>query len=324
MPERNKTPMILLLQKEYFEQFFSFLELLDHLKVNSCSCHDMDTETVTEDNVTDKLCAKNEQVDVSFPEDIGVKDVQESEKQRKGGSQDLQVHNLCQIIWDLLMLLLTNPTILNNLKYFGQVPGGNGSPTKGSSTVSEVGDTPVNWNMLLDSKFTHKLLYSLQVVDQIKNSSKEMKTNSRDDSMSSDSEYSDVDDDEEDAKQSLSLWVKHFVEKEGLKHLYNILMSGCLEAKEDSPWTFWQQECLAYLLKLICEFGTIKMDSEDNGDESEEVFESRALQQRQMNIQQRDGEFRVRYKSTDKEETIFIKCLSQVRTFYLVAHFFRH
>ena len=309
--------MILLLQKEHFEQFFSFLELLDNLKVQTSESLGMGPGNVMDD--TQQSCSEKEQGDVSLPERL-----QPRERQFKGGAQYTQVHHLCQIIWDLLMLLLTNPTILNNLKYFGQTPNDEESLSRNSSDNSEIEDLPeVDWSMLLDSRFPHKLLYSLQVVDQIKSASKDMKNSSSDDSMSSDSEFSDMDDDEY-AKQNMTnlcSWGRHFVEKGGLKHLCDILMSGCLEAKEGSPWTFWQQECLAFLLKLICEFGTMKIDSEDNADESEEVFESSLMQQMQMNIQRKDGEFRVRYKSTDKEETIFIKCLSQVRETPFCSYF---
>ncbi|KAJ7390778.1 Ubiquitin carboxyl-terminal hydrolase 34 [Desmophyllum pertusum] len=84
-------------------------------------------------------------------------------------------------------------------------------------------------------------------------------------------------------------------------------MSGCLEVSGNALWTQWRQECLAHLLKLICEFGTMKRSSDDDDD----VFASSAESDvNKLQIQKKDGQFRVRYKSTDKEEVICIKCLS--------------
>ena len=314
--------MILLLQERYFEQLFAFLELLDHLKVEPSKPLDVETseemdctENVTGGEGSQKPCKEKETRTALCVESVSSKVLQTGEKWRTWRAQDVQVQSLCHLIWDLLTLLLTNPTILSNLKYFGQTSNEGKSPSNDSSDTSEGGNTStVNWNLLLDSQFLHKLLYSLQIIDLIKTSAKEMNSNSSDDPMSSDSDFSDLDDDE-DTKQEMTRspsWGKQFILNGGLKHLCDILMSGCLEVKDDIPWTFWQQECLACLLKLICEFGTMKMDSEEDENENEEVFESSVMQQRQLNIQRRDGEFRVRYKSTDKEETIFIKCLSQV------------
>ena len=101
-------------------------------------------------------------------------------------------------------------------------------------------------------------------------------------------------------------WGYRFMEYGGLRHLYEILMSGCLEVKENSIWTQWHQECLAHLLKLICEFGTMKCSSDDDDD----VFMSSESDTKKLQLQRKDGKFRVRYKSTDKEEVICIKCLS--------------
>lgn len=127
-------------------------------------------------------------------------------------------------------------------------------------------------------------------------------------SSKSSSDSSDTSDDEADKGQPLASWGSRFVEFGGLQHLYNTLMNGRLQAARCGHlWTPWQEECLAYLLKLICEFGTIKSDEDED-----EVFSCSDGEQQSQQFQQKDGRFRVRYKSTDKEETIFIKCLSQV------------
>jgi ubiquitin carboxyl-terminal hydrolase 34 len=50
-------------------------------------------------------------------------------------------------------------------------------------------------------------------------------------------------------------WSQSFIKNGGLKHLYNILMSGVLQNK-DGEDNEWQQDCLILLLKLIGHLGT--------------------------------------------------------------------
>ena len=311
-PEWNSTPMIILLQEKYFEQLFSFLEALDCFiasKSSRTGMSVMDSSTLPQ--VSNKNVAAGEVQDEIEEMDSG------------GGHQDKppllplmesRVEFLCGITWELLFLLPTNQSILNKLKYFGRVlhqdPKGHDTKIDAEQTTEKVHSGKKLWDSLLDPNFPHKLLYSLQVIDLIHNSSKEAQsqfspTYSR---LSSDSDISDNEEDKETATAQVQLasWGLQFIEYGGLRHLYGILMSGCLEVRGNSLWTQWRQESLAHLLKLICEFGTMKRSSDDD----DEVFASSESIATKSQIQKRDGQFRVRYKSTDKEEVICIKCLS--------------
>lgn len=306
-PNWDSTPMIILLQEQYFGQLFAFLEALDHF---------VDKTSSTAEKSLGNSCKFSERSVNSAAVEEGVETSRQMESEEKPPLLPLmesRIEFLCGIAWELLFLLPTNQSVLNKLRYVGQ---GSDSQCEDSSNKGEVDqrtgdenkmDENNNWQSLLDPNFPHKLLYSLQVIDLIHNSSKEAQTPlsptySR---LSSDSDVSD----NEDEKNIVVLqgqgfpWGYQFIELGGLRHLYEILMSGCLEVKGNSQW---HQECLAHLLKLICEFGTMKRSN----DEDDDVFATSESDTKKLQLQRKDGKFRVRYKSTDKEEVICIKCLS--------------
>jgi hypothetical protein len=64
-------------------------------------------------------------------------------------------------------------------------------------------------------------------------------------------------------------WSQRFIRNNGLKHLYSILMSGVLQ-KGKLDVGEWQQDCLAQLLKLLCQLGTSVLE-EAPGDEVEAI-----------------------------------------------------
>ena len=302
--------MIILLQEQYFEQLFAFLEALDRFVASQCSTSDKSLlsdsstvrETLQESVTTEEVVEQTEELE-------------EDDKPPLLPLMESRVEFLCGITWELLFLLPTNQSILNKLRYFGRElhTDSKGSHNK-SGMDQRTGERDQSedkvWESLLNPNFPHKLLYSLQVIDLIHNSSRESEaqfspTYSR---LSSDSDISDNDDEKEAVVPQTQAppWGTQFIEFGGLGHLYRILMSGCLEVKGNSLWTQWHQECLAHLLKLICEFGTMKLSSDDD----DEVFASSESDTKKLQIQRKDGQFRVRYKSTDKEEVICIKCLS--------------
>ncbi|KAL9953976.1 hypothetical protein ACROYT_G041461 [Oculina patagonica] len=313
-PDWDSIPMIILLQEQYFELLFSFLEALDCFVASKSSPTEKSlpgpstllqtsSDTVAIEEALDQL----EEMDNASEQD---------DKPPLLPLMESRVEFLCGITWELLFLLPTNQSILNKLKYFGRVlhtdPKGSDSKTGTDQTTEKDQPEPEDklWESLLDPNFPHKLLYSLQVIDLIHNASKESQTQfsptySR---LSSDSDISDNDDEKEPTMPQIQAasWGSQFIEFRGLGHLYHILMSSCLEVSGNSLWTQWRQECLAHLLKLICEFGTMKRSSDDDDD----VFTSSQSDTTKLQIQKKDGQFRVRYKSTDKEEVICIKCLS--------------
>jgi hypothetical protein len=59
---------------------------------------------------------------------------------------------------------------------------------------------------------------------------------------------------EESTSADSASWSQRFIRTGGLKHLYSILMSGVLQ-KGKLDVGEWQQDCLAQLLKLLCQLG---------------------------------------------------------------------
>jgi len=90
-----------------------------------------------------------------------------------------------------------------------------------------------NWRLksaqcsnLLSAECPQRLLYSLQIIDILKSSNENPS------------------------------WGTVFIRKGGLADIYDVFMSQQLLPKEDEEWNEWLQECLAYLLKLLFQFGT--------------------------------------------------------------------
>lgn len=306
-PAWESTPVILLLQEKYFEQLFAFLETLDKLLAASAKHNFKGFGPLNLGMLEQEQTQMDFQESAEDRESTGksLEDVEKWQSQDSWNRLENRVEYLCYIIWELLCLLPTNQTLLNNLKYFG-----NDSETVQSDSNPADEQCNVQWSDLLQPKYPHKLLYSLQIIDFVHSASKDDSgLCSNDSQLSSDDEVSDVEDEaaSKPREMPVATWGSRFVEFGGLKHLYYILMLGHLEANECVPWTQWQQECLAHLLKIVCEFGTMKVANEDDEDD---VFDSSEHGIRLPQIQRRDGQFRVRYKSTDKEEVICIRCLS--------------
>ncbi|XP_023268188.1 ubiquitin carboxyl-terminal hydrolase 34 [Seriola lalandi dorsalis] len=73
--------------------------------------------------------------------------------------------------------------------------------------------------------------------------------------------YPDSDDSSEDQiENSKNTWSCKFVSSGGLQLLLEIFNSGILEPKDQESWTVWLLDCLACLLKLICQFAVDPAD----------------------------------------------------------------
>lgn len=88
---------------------------------------------------------------------------------------------------------------------------------------------------LLSTECPQRLLYSLQIIDILKSSSEP------------------------------SNWSSTFIKNGGLADIYDVFMSQKLLPDNDESWNEWLQECLAYLLKLLLQFGTKPVRLEFNG-----------------------------------------------------------
>lgn len=79
---------------------------------------------------------------------------------------------------------------------------------------------------LLSVECPQRLLYSLQIIDILKSS------------------------------HDNPTWGSVFIRKGGLADIFDVFMSQKLLPEENEDWNEWLQECLAYLLKLLFQFGT--------------------------------------------------------------------
>ncbi|CAH1127870.1 unnamed protein product [Ceutorhynchus assimilis] len=100
---------------------------------------------------------------------------------------------------------------------------------------------------LLDPSSAQKLMYSLYIVESLS-----IKQN----------KFSD---EEEEP------WTRKFIQHGGLRHLYDIFMSGVLQ-HESGDGSDWQQDCLASLLKLLCHLGVDPLPHESRPARNEKIF----------------------------------------------------
>ncbi|XP_052769790.1 ubiquitin carboxyl-terminal hydrolase 34-like isoform X3 [Mya arenaria] len=165
---------------------------------------------------------------------------------------------LSRKVWELLMLLPTNTDVLNGFR----------------SITLHNGSTPTpDWKKLLDPHSPHRLMYSLQIVEGLSRVSKNRRHRSMahrggGDSYRTSTESEMSVDDEQPPEEH---WSRKFIEKKGLSHMFSIFKSGSLQMKEDEAWSQWDQECLAFLLRLISQFSIDASDIEAGHDD---VFET--------------------------------------------------
>ncbi|CAH0550563.1 unnamed protein product [Brassicogethes aeneus] len=105
---------------------------------------------------------------------------------------------------------------------------------------------------LLDPSSAQKLMYSLYIVESL--SSKP--TNSK----------LDV---EGDSKEDP--WCIKFIQYGGLRHLFDIFMSGVLQ-RDGGDGSDWQQDCLASLLKILCQLGVDPLPQETRPSRNEKII----------------------------------------------------
>ncbi|KAJ8948092.1 hypothetical protein NQ318_008443 [Aromia moschata] len=94
---------------------------------------------------------------------------------------------------------------------------------------------------LLDPSSAQKLMYSLYIVESL---SVKM----------CQSKYPEEEEKEEP-------WIRTFVQHGGLRHLFDIFMSGVLQ-RDGGDGSDWQQDCLASLLKVLCHLGVEPLSQE--------------------------------------------------------------
>ncbi|KAL0270091.1 UNVERIFIED_CONTAM: hypothetical protein PYX00_007611 [Menopon gallinae] len=131
---------------------------------------------------------------------------------------------LSRRIWDILTLLPTSPKLLQGFQ-------------------SLESSNEVKLQELLDPSSPQKLMYSLYIVESLCRpaAGKKQKVLSQG----------------ERNAETTNSWTETFVQQGGLRHLFDIFMSGALQRGDGSEW---QQDCLATLLKLLCQLGMAQSD----------------------------------------------------------------
>ncbi|XP_050316350.1 ubiquitin carboxyl-terminal hydrolase 34 isoform X2 [Anthonomus grandis grandis] len=98
---------------------------------------------------------------------------------------------------------------------------------------------------LLDPSSAQKLMYSLYIVE----------------SLSMRQKFGDEDDEP---------WTRKFIQHGGLRHLYDIFLSGVLQ-RDSGDGSDWQQDCLASLLKLLCHLGVDPLPIESRPSRNDKI-----------------------------------------------------
>ncbi|XP_050545386.1 ubiquitin carboxyl-terminal hydrolase 34 [Daktulosphaira vitifoliae] len=143
------------------------------------------------------------------------------------------MHSKAQVlsrnVWDILTMLPTSPTMLECFRHF---------PTRESKENCKI------WlEKDLDSSNLQKLMYSLYIIESLLHHTSDKVV------------YDDSDELESSTNGKAKTWGECFIEKGGLEHLFTILMSGTLQGNSE-----WHQDCLAHLLKLLCQLGVSPND----------------------------------------------------------------
>lgn len=139
---------------------------------------------------------------------------------------------LSRRVWDILMLLPTNPDIKRALLDIGQ------------SSEDDI-------RRLLNPDSPQKLMYTLYIVDWLGRPSR-LRRHSK--GMAALAENNQP-------------WIDRFISAGGLQHLFRIFSSGQLQNWSSDPCCEWKQDCLSTLLKLLVQFGVDAQDYEAFADQ---------------------------------------------------------
>ncbi|XP_059086581.1 ubiquitin carboxyl-terminal hydrolase puf-like [Tigriopus californicus] len=154
-----------------------------------------------------------------------------------------KAQNLSRRVWDILLLLPTNPVMKQSLQ------------TINANTADKTMKTYLN------PEFPQKLMYSLYIIDWLGRPARLRRRSGVIDPLESGSNKSQGTDNDQP-------WINRFVAAGGLKHLFNIFLSGELQKKQESLyWCEWRQECLSSLLRLLVQFGVDVHDYEALADQ---------------------------------------------------------
>nr|XP_042908715.1 ubiquitin carboxyl-terminal hydrolase 34 [Parasteatoda tepidariorum] len=150
---------------------------------------------------------------------------------------------LSRRVWEILMMLPTSPTMLQGFRKLNKVSDPSDSEAK------------AYLESLINPKSPQKLMYCLQIVDSLRHS-KGMNLES-------------VSPKEKLVEKETTPWNLKFVKCGGLNHLFQIFMSGVLQASDEGYWSEWKQDCMTCLLRLIYQFGVETLEEDALNGESD-------------------------------------------------------
>ncbi len=154
---------------------------------------------------------------------------------------------LSRRVWDILMLLPTNPHIKQALQDIGKL------------SEDEL-------KRLLSAESPQKLMYTFYIVDWLGRPARLRRHSGPVEGL-------------QQQHQQEKPWIESFISAGGLKHLFDIFVSGQLQNDRASVWCEWRQDCLSALLKLLVQFG---VDAHDNEALADQLLEATATPRKRL------------------------------------------
>ena len=162
---------------------------------------------------------------------------------------------LSRRVWDILMLLPTNPHIKEVFQHIERA-------------------SEEKLRELLSAKSPQKLMYTFYIVDwlgrpvRLRRHSGVVEASGADGATHPPAAASA-------SSAADQPWIKKFIASGGLRLLFEIFASGELQQRDDScVWCEWKQDCLSALLKLLVQFG---VDSHDYAALADQLVEASNL-----------------------------------------------
>ena len=165
-------------------------------------------------------------------------------------------HIRCQVlsrrVWEIIGMLPTSPDLLKRFQEIGNYSKTKDIEMEEDDCYSSLHDpqqsinNPKNrlYQDLLSPNSPQKLMYSIEIVEWLRRTSSSTCV---------------------PKKAGNSNWSQEFIASGGLRHIFDIFVSGILQQNDsESTWNEWKQDCLASLLQSIYQFG-IARQSEKEG-----------------------------------------------------------
>ena len=158
-----------------------------------------------------------------------------------GLALDTKAQIMSRRVWEILLLLPTNPEIKQGLQEI---------------------DSNSDLASLLDPESPQRLLYTFYIIDWLGRPARLRRHSGLRDGQDSPSPRPGS-----SLAHAPTGWVAQFVAAGGLRHLHNVFCSGALGRRGSAPWCEWRQDCLGALLRLLVQFGVDQNDADTLADQ---------------------------------------------------------